>query len=70
MSNKSEGIIRKWMLEFFAIVEKEYGHAPERLRMKVRLKNGDKLRVRRTPLHDSGSGDVEVKFIRKSERSP
>ena len=70
MSNKSEGVIRKWMLEFFAIVEKEYGHAPERLRMKVRLKNGDKLRVHRTPLHDSGSGDVEVELIRKSERSP
>ena len=70
MSNKSEGIIRKWMLEFFAIGENEYGHAPERLRMKVRLKNGDKLRVHRTPLHDSGSGDVEVELIRKSERSP
>ncbi len=70
MNNKSDDVIREWVLQFFAIIEKEYGHAPERLRMKVRLKNGDKLRVRRTPLHDSGSGDVEVEFIRKSERSP
>ena len=70
MNNKSDDRIRKWMLEFFAIIEEEYGHAPERLRMKVGLKNGDKLRVRRTPLHDNGSGDVEVEFIRKSERPP
>ncbi len=70
MNNKSDDVIRKWVLQFFAIIEKEYGHAPERLRMGVRLKNGDKLRVHRTPLHDSGSGDVEVELIRKSERSP
>ena len=69
MSNKSEDVIRKWMLEFFAIVEKEYGHAPERLRMKVRLKNGDKLRVRRTPLDARGSGKIEVEFVPRSERS-
>ncbi len=70
MNNKSDDVIKKWMKEFFAIIENEYGHAPERLRMKVSLKNGDKLRVRRTPLHDSGSGDIEVELIRKSERSP
>ncbi len=70
MNNKSDDVIREWVLQFFAIIEKEYGDAPERLRMKVRLKNGDKLRVHRTPLHDSGSGDVEVELIRKSERSP
>ena len=70
MNNKSDDRVREWVLQFFAIIEEEYGHAPERLRMKVRLKNGDKLRVHRTPLHDSGSGDVEVELIRKSERSP
>ena len=70
MSDNSDDAIRERMKDFFAIIKTKYGHAPERLRMKVRLKNGDKLRVHRTPLHDSGSGDVEVELIRKSERSP
>ena len=70
MNSKSDDVIREWVLQFFAIIEKEYGHAPERLRMKVRLKNGDKLRVHRTPRNEGGSGDIDVEFIRKSERSP
>ena len=63
MNSTSDDVIREWVLEFFAIIEKEYGHAPERLKMGVRLKNGDKLRVRRTPLDAGGSGQIEVKFI-------
>ena len=67
MNNKSDDVIREWVLQFFAIIEKEYGHAPERLKMRVRLKNGDKLRVRRTPLDAGGSGKIEIKLVRKSE---
>ena len=69
MNKKSDDVIEDWLLQFFAIIEKEYGHAPERLKMGVRLKNGDKLRVRRTPLDAGGSGKIEVKFVPRSERS-
>ena len=69
MNSKSDDVIREWVLQFFAIIEKEYGHAPERLKMGVRLKNGDKLRVRRTPLDAGGSGNVEIELVRKSEGS-
>ena len=70
MSNKSDDRIREWVQLLFAILKEEYGHDLERLRMKIRLKNGDKLRVHRTARNEGGSGDIEVEFIRKSERSP
>ena len=66
MNNNSDDRIRKWVLEFFAIIGKEYGHAPERVDMDIRLENGDVLLVHRTPRPD-GSGDIEVEFVRKSE---
>ncbi len=69
MNNKSDDVIRKWVLEFFAIIEKEYGHPPERLDMDIRLENGDVLLVHRTPRDAGGGGDVEVEFVRKLERS-
>ncbi len=69
MNNKSDDVIREWVLQFFAIIEKEYGHAPERLDMDIRLENGDVLLVHRTPRDAGGGGDVEVEFVRKLERS-
>ena len=56
-------------MQFFAIIEKGYGHAPERLDMDIRLENGDLLLVHRTPRDAGGGGDVEVEFVRKLERS-
>ncbi len=65
MSNKTDGRIRDCVLLLFAIIKEEYGHAPERLNMEVRLENGDELRVHRTPLHAGGSGEVDVEFEKK-----
>ncbi len=64
MSNKSDSLIRKWVLGFFAIIEEEYGHAPEQLIMDVRLENGDELRVYRIP-RNAGSGEIEVEFRKR-----
>ncbi len=69
MNKKSDDVIEGWLLQFFAIIEKEYGHAPERLDMDIRLENGDLLLVHRTPRDAGGGGDVEVEFVRKLERS-
>ncbi len=48
MADNSEERIRKWVLEFFAVLEDEYGHAPERLNMSIRLENGAEVRIHRT----------------------
>ncbi len=68
MSNKSDDLIREWVRLLFSVIKEEYGHAPERLNMDVRLENGDELRVYRTPRH-AGSGEIEVEFRKRKFRS-
>ena len=67
--NKSDDRIREWMPTFFAIIEEDYGSAPEGLNMDIRLENGEVLWVHRTPRKEGGSGDVEIELLARKSGS-